>query len=633
MERRGPSHLGPYGLACTNCFKAKCKCVARTDGGEGCQRCHRLHKQCRPSDSIRRRTIDKAQSSASRIADLEGKLDSLISQLQTRNVIGGDSSHSQPSSQSDSRPVDSHSGAESAHQIYASEHEPQHCGHAEEDDDYDDDYDDDPRPVRRGGSPKAVATSDSPELQFSETEAETLLNTFRSCMLSHFPFVHLPASIGAHQLLCDRPFLFRAIVCVASPSAREKAARGRRLKVAIIEEMLGRDTQPSKIRIDLLLALLTYIAWGWDHVLNGGSLLRLMSQANLLASEVRMDGPPPPDAHIMALFTSGFSLPDDGGSVTREDFLAQKRAVLACFALSSMVSAYCDQAIDALRWTPQMDDGLAAISNDRSCPTDATLAIQVRLQLLAQKSVQVHQHQQLEQGQVPVTELTNFQAIMALTTLQTQRQEIQTSLSPTLPQRDLLTAHIHATELRISEVTHAVSAMVPIMITQFSRMAGTREPMGSSDGASNPGSGTDTTASARHERVAYLWQCVRAVQACTAALLSPEPSAFRGISFLQWAQLAHCAVVLHRLTVTCDDAAWDRTAVREVVDLPSLLGRVATKLELAAAAQLPQQQHQQQQQQGPDEVFTRLARTIRDFRPDESDSVAGSSGNMHTRPF
>ncbi|EAQ86383.1 hypothetical protein CHGG_07636 [Chaetomium globosum CBS 148.51] len=601
MERRGPSHLGPYGLACTNCFKAKCKCVARPDG-EGCQRCHRLHKQCRPSDSIRRRTIDKTQNSASRIADLEGE--------------------------------------ESAQQFYTSELEAQDGGHPEDDDDYDGDYDDNPRLAHQGGALKAVAASDSPEPQVSDREAETLIGTFRSCMLSHFPFVHLPATLSAHQLRCDRPFLFRAIMCVASPSAKEKATRGTALKAAIIKDMLGRDTQSSTSRIDLLLALLTYISWGWDHVLNGGSLLRLMSQANLLASEIRVDGPPGPDAHIMALFTPGFGSSDDGGPMTREDFLAQQRAVLACFALSSVVSAYCGQAIDELRWTPQMDDGLAAISNDRSCPTDSTLAIQVRLQLLAQKSVQIHQHQQLEQGQVPVTELANFQAIIALTTLQTQRQEIQTSLSPTLPERDLLTAHIHAAELSISEVTHAVSAMVPIMITQFSRMAGTRDVV-LGDGStgthtstgsgtdSGGGSGTDTTASARHERVAYLWQCVRAVQACSAALLTPAPARFRGISLVQWAQLAHCAVALHRLTVTCDDAAWDRAAVREVVDLSGLLGRVAAKLELAAMAGGAGLQGR-----GPDEVFTRLARTIRAFSLGGSPGpVAGGLGYLHARPF
>ncbi|KAK3297393.1 uncharacterized protein B0H64DRAFT_392070 [Chaetomium fimeti] len=619
MERRGPSHLGPYGLACTSCFKAKCKCVARTDG-EGCQRCHRLRKQCRPSDSIRKRTIEKTQNSASRIAELEGKLDSLISQLQTRNVIGGDP---QPPSQSDSRPVGS--GAESVHHFQTSEHEVLDSGHAEDGDDDSDDYDDNIRSARRGASPNAVTTSDSPEPQISETEAETLLRTFRSCMLSHFPFVHLPIPLGAYELRCDQPFLFRAIACAASPSAREKAARGMALKKAIGDAMLGRDSESNTGRLDLLLALLTYISWGWDHVLNRGNLPRLMAQANSLAREIRMDGPPPPDAQVRALFTPGYGS-EEGGAVTREVFLARQRAVLACFALSSVVSAYSGQAIDALRWTPQMEDGLAAITNDGSCPTDATLAIQVRLQLLAQKAVQIHQHQQLEQGQVPVTELTNFQAIMALTALQTQRQEIQTSLPPALRQHEHLLAHIHATELSISEVTHAVSAMVPIMITQFSRMAGARDQM-NDDGTNNSNSNNSdaTTASARHERVAYLWQSTRAVQACAAALLAPEPARFAGISVLQWAQLAQCAVALHRLTVTCEDPAWDVVAAREDVHLPDLLGRVAAKLELVAA--------EQREQQGPEGVFTRLARTMREFCSDQAGAMGEDSGRLLPRLY
>lgn len=629
MERRGPSHLGPYGLACTSCFKAKCKCVARTDGGEGCQRCHRLHKQCRPSDSIRRRTIDKTQNSASRIAELEGKLDSLISQLQTRNVIGGDSQ--QPPSQSDSssRPVDS--GAESAHHFHTSENEVQDGGndvghddgHPAYDGDYDDDYDDNPRPGHRGRSPTGVATSDLPEPQVSETEAEILLNTFRSCMLSHFPFIHLPTNLSASQLRRDRPFLFRAIACAASPSAREKAARGVALKRAISEAMLGHNSQSSTGILDLLLALLTFISWGWDHVLNHGSLLRLMLHANSLASEIRMEGPPPRDAQIVALFSPRFELEEGEGALTREHFLARQRAVLACFVLSSVVSAYCGQAIDALRWTPQMDAGLAVISNDGSCPTDRTLAIQIRLQVLAQKSVQIHQHQQLEQGQVPVSELTTFPAIIALTALQTQRQELQTSLSPAIPHRELLLAHIHSAELSISEAAHAVTAMVPMMITQFSRLAGARGVHDNSSINSNSGS-SNTTASARHERVAYLWQSVRAVQACTAALLAPAPVTFRGISFLQWAQLAHCAVALHRLTVTCDDPAWDIAAVRETIALPVLLAGVAAKLELVAA---------EERQQGPDELFTRLARTMRDFCADENGAMPVGSEHVHTRPY
>ncbi|RYP09751.1 hypothetical protein DL764_001086 [Monosporascus ibericus] len=604
MERRGPSHSGPYGLACKSCFKSKCKCVARPDG-DGCQRCHRLNKQCRSSDSLRGRTREKKPNPTARIAELESKLDGLISQLQSRNVIDSDATQRQSPVllEPPSQPAET----TSVQLLGTAENEAQDSDHTEDDDDVI------LGSVRWSDSPKAVTASEPSESQVSEAEAEILLGTFRAYMLNHFAFVHLPAHLTAHNLRQDRPLLFRAIVCAVSPSAREKVARGRELKKAICEAMLGHESQSNMVRMDLLLALLTYISWGWDHMLNHCSPSWLMLQAKSLACEMRPDGLAPLDARVMALFTPGFeSWSENTGAVTEQDFLEQHRAVLGCFVLSSVVSAYYGQ-VDALRWTPQMEVGLAAISTNKNCPTDATLAIQVRLQLLAQKSDEVQQ-QQLERGQGASTEMTPFPALMALTTLQGQLQELQMSLSPALPQRELIMAHIHSTELSISETMHAVNSMVPIMVGQFARMTGT--------GSMSAAGGTASSASCRHERLRCLWQCVRAVQACTSALLASPPSDFRGVSFLQWAQLARCLVVLNRLTTTIEEPAWDRTAVRAVMDVPVLLGRVAEKLELAAQAA---------GEQGCDDIFTRLARTMREFCPDATGSAAHEHGTARQK--
>lgn len=58
---------------------------------------------------------------------------------------------------------------------------------------------------------------------YSET---TCLDIFRSRMLRHFPFVYIPAHVTVPQLQRDRPFLFRAIACVTSPSVDDKANKG-----------------------------------------------------------------------------------------------------------------------------------------------------------------------------------------------------------------------------------------------------------------------------------------------------------------------------------------------------------------------------------------------------------------------
>ncbi|EPE04488.1 hypothetical protein F503_03550 [Ophiostoma piceae UAMH 11346] len=72
----------PYGRACSNCSRAKCRCIYRQDGN-GCERCYRLKKDCRPSTPVRRRASGKKSSSAmlSRTAQLEQKLDGLVSLL------------------------------------------------------------------------------------------------------------------------------------------------------------------------------------------------------------------------------------------------------------------------------------------------------------------------------------------------------------------------------------------------------------------------------------------------------------------------------------------------------------------------------------------------------------------------
>ncbi len=107
-----PRQVTPSGLACSHCFKSKCKCVSRPDG-DGCERsvsfgaftrhvllehtrshpsinaqwssinnfgrCHRLKKECHPSDSVRKSAnAQRRNNSAAKIDNLEGKVDSLV---------------------------------------------------------------------------------------------------------------------------------------------------------------------------------------------------------------------------------------------------------------------------------------------------------------------------------------------------------------------------------------------------------------------------------------------------------------------------------------------------------------------------------------------------------------------------
>ena len=171
-----------------------------------------------------------------------------------------------------------------------------------------------------------------PSCEPSVDEAEACLATFRSRMLPYFAFIHIPNDLTA-QKLQDRPFLFRAIIAVASPSTIQKVARGKELKRILAQTTLV-ENQSS---IDLLLCLLTYVAWSYDQFLNrSGTLSRLMLLAMSLVYDLRLNKPLPSDVHMIGAFGMGFDCYNDPGQSADQGLLERQRAVLGCFLLSSM---------------------------------------------------------------------------------------------------------------------------------------------------------------------------------------------------------------------------------------------------------------------------------------------------------
>jgi hypothetical protein len=183
-----------------------------------------------------------------------------------------------------------------------------------------------------------------------------------------------------------RPLLLKAIICVVWPVPREKRARATELKRAISEAAFL-DHQSSNVEsmVDLLLGLMTYISWGWDHVHNRGSLSRLMSLCVSLVGEMRLDRPSPKEPHTGNLLTP---VARRGYNETGAVGFARQRAVLGCFVLSSIISGYFAD-MDTMKWTPQLEETLLKMSEVKESPTDTDLVVQVRLQLLSTKALQL----------------------------------------------------------------------------------------------------------------------------------------------------------------------------------------------------------------------------------------------------
>ncbi|KAH9895431.1 hypothetical protein F4778DRAFT_783787 [Xylariomycetidae sp. FL2044] len=558
MEREvTSSRAAQYGQACLACFKTKCKCVPRDDG-DGCE------------------SKKKQNSSDTRIAKLEGKLGHLMSLLNENNIRTGNRSKTS-SLEPDRTRV--------KHHLSPAINPPSELA-CHDGDEHDEDLDTDALDVSwwdRDHESSHFASPLSPFLSWTTmapSSAAACLDAFRRHKLHHCPFVHLPPNMTADQLQQDRPFLFSTIIwIVTSSSTAEKRSRALELKRVLLEAVFLQQTwqKPPQLRqmVDLLLSLLVYIAWSWDHIHSGGNLPRLMMLAASLASEMSLERTAP----TIGLFDPGSFERSHGGEMTDADktdpefLLERQRAVLGCFVLGSAVSAYFSQ-IEPPRWSGQMEQCLAAISmsstrNDYI--SDGTLAFHVRLQLLSMKASQTRERWQLVDHKHTTT--LPRSAFQYIKTLMAQLQDLRGSIPPAFQHHVFPLAHTYYTELSIIKTVN------------------TREI------ASAPSIYAPT-------RLWYLWQSALAIKSCTSTFLTLSPSELLGISFIQWSQLASCIASLHDL-YALGDLGWDLTAVRQLVDLPALLANTAEKLELASAAA---------GEQSPEGVFAQLAQGMRNFQ-------------------
>lgn len=344
-SRSATGQSSTYGQACTQCYKAKCRCV-RTGDGDKCERsvskialfilnpetffcrCLRLKKRCEPSESTRRRNAQTATASASdaRIARLEETMGGLLSAMQIligspeslasynmlqrlngesqsssascsdRTLINTTSTNPSASEESTSALTSTAALSSSPHGLF---------------------------PLSQSFSPPITA----------QNQGNERLNFFRSRMLPSFPFIDLRPDMTSSHLSQKRPFLLQAIHTVTTFSTKERLARVEELKrVLFTSAFLGVQSN-----IDLLLGALTYLAWSTDAFLGRADLMsRLMMLATSLACDLRLLKPSSLNTQLMMAITQGHADNSESpGDEDPYDLLEKQRAMLACFILSS----------------------------------------------------------------------------------------------------------------------------------------------------------------------------------------------------------------------------------------------------------------------------------------------------------
>jgi hypothetical protein len=218
-----------------------------------CYRCHRLKKDCQTPVSNRKRNFKK--SPGSKTAQLEGKLDDIVSflrsqatvkQLQTEPVLNkyhdtllnidalrlsGDSA-STPST---------HATLDSSTSFARSIR---------------------PTPARTAINFNTGQLSSSIDdyvavHKIPDAAAKKQLDTFCRIFLPFFPFIHIPAPMRASDLRQQKPFLWLVIMSLTTKSVERQRAMGDTIRQIVSQKVVAEHEKS----MDILLGLICYLAW------------------------------------------------------------------------------------------------------------------------------------------------------------------------------------------------------------------------------------------------------------------------------------------------------------------------------------------------------------------------------------
>ena len=305
-----------YGRSCTNCSRAKCKCILRPSGLD-CERCHRLGKDCNPIAASRKR-VEKRHIS-SRTAQLEEKLDDLVSILRSTQASGTGPS---PGSVPPLRNPYTQTAAQAGPQDHDS-------------------------PTSRLDHLATAATasnlqhtdslSDKLNANYHQSddlseptpaEAEMYLQKFRG-WLKNFPFMYISPEVTAASLRKDKPFLWLCIMNLTSMSIPQMCILKEKVRQEVADRMIIRH-EPS---IEIIQGLVAIIGWAvMTFGQNGKPFLVLYSQIAVSAAcELGLTRSPEEEHYFTACFRPWGKLQAPPKPRTSEE----RRAVLSLWFLTS----------------------------------------------------------------------------------------------------------------------------------------------------------------------------------------------------------------------------------------------------------------------------------------------------------
>ncbi|KXT04658.1 hypothetical protein AC578_2120 [Pseudocercospora eumusae] len=339
--------------------------------GEMCKegRCARLKKECQSKEPILKRKKPIKTTRAAQLEKLESKIEHLVHALaSTPQVARATNEYGQPSppisqvSTSQSFATDKGISRQSEVLNAMCHEEPLQ------------DTTETPGGSRKVASPATLAlNSEARSTAVTLNEAEVLLDRFRRLMSPGLPYVVLPEGVKARELYKVKPVLLRAITTVAM---FHDLSRQQILVRELIRDVSERIMINGEKSIDLLQAIMVFVAWFHAHVFWCQQVTNLLHLAIALTIDMGIDRQP----QLCGGFKTQTTKAVHGNNLaTRMPTLEEHRVLVGLFYLSSMLSSSFKK-VDAMPLTRHMRDCLAGLEAAREHDTDIFLVQMVRIQ-------------------------------------------------------------------------------------------------------------------------------------------------------------------------------------------------------------------------------------------------------------
>ncbi|KAK2804785.1 hypothetical protein FQN51_001427 [Onygenales sp. PD_10] len=232
-----------------------------------------------------------------------------------------------------------------------------------------------------GDPPTAESTRSPTPLQDESTyiiqpeKATKFFNDFRTLHLDYLPFLHIPPHVTWQQLRRERPFLWLCIMGISVKTVAEREPFHKRIRILVYEKVIA-DSSPD---IDILLGIIAFVSWAtyskhpclssFAHIITG------------IICDLGLNKEPPKEVALWQPFNHPA---EPNPQCAAERTMEERRAVLASFLVTSSL-ALSKERVDSLHWTAHMEENLHVLEFAKECPGDELLVALVQIQLATDK--------------------------------------------------------------------------------------------------------------------------------------------------------------------------------------------------------------------------------------------------------